>query len=156
MIQKIIATVSIALVVGIGGISCTEDISDCPNKLCVMSGGWKLSEVRLDGELYTEDFSKFQLVLNNPSPTTEINSDFVRVNISGTQDAGTWTVENTNPNQQGQFQGSILRLRPSDNTTLTEDWEIEEFTPREMILVMHRDISLKQGPATIRFVLVPF
>jgi hypothetical protein len=147
---------SAAFAIGSTGISCTEQMSDCPNKLCVMAGGWRLNEVQLDGELYTGDYSKYQLVLNNPSPTTEVSSQFQRINISGNQDTGSWSVENTNTNLQTSFKGSVLRLKPSDNNDLREDWEIESFTPREMVLVLHRDLTAKEGPAIIRFVLVPF
>jgi hypothetical protein len=121
-----------------------------------MSGGWRLVEVRLDDELFTGDFTQYQLVLTNPTPSTETTSQFQRVNIGGNQDSGTWAIENTNPDIQGSFKGSILRLKPYDNNDLREDWEIESFTPREMILVLHRDITVKEGPATIRFILEPF
>jgi hypothetical protein len=156
MIRKLFYTICAAFLIGASGISCSEEISDCPNKLCVMSGGWKLVEVQIDGENSTEDFSNYQLILTNPTPTTEVSSQFQRVNISGSADSGTWSVENTNPDAQSSFKGSVLRLRPSDNNELREDWEIESFTPRQMILVMNRDITAKDGPATIRFVLVPF
>ena len=156
MYRKLVLTLCAAFLIGASGISCTDDLGECPNKLCVMSGGWKLVSVELDGESFQGDFSGYQLVLSNPSPESEVLSSFQRVNIGGGQDSGTWTIENTNPAQQESFKGSVLRLRPSGNDTLREDWEIESFTPREMVLVLHRDTSVKDGPATIRFVLIPF
>jgi hypothetical protein len=155
MIRKLLYTFSVALIFGASGMSCSEEISDCPNKLCVMSGGWKLVEVQLDGELFTGDYSQYQLILANPSPSTEVTSQFERINIGGAHESGTWSIENVNPETQS-FKGSVLRLKPMQNDDLREDWEIESFSPREMILVLHRDTTVKDGPATIRFVLVPF
>ena len=121
-----------------------------------MAGGWKLTEVQVDGELFTENYSDYRLILSDPSPSAEVTSQFQRVNIGGATDTGTWSVENTNPDLASSFKGSILRLRPSGDAVLREDWEIESFTPRQMVLVLRRDITVKDGPATIRFVLTPF
>jgi hypothetical protein len=156
MLHKIFLTFVAAIVIGASSISCSEDLPDCPNALCVMSGGWNLVEVQLDGEMYEADLTQYQLTLYSPSPDTETNSTFERVQISGNQDNGTWSIENTNPDAQSTFKGSILRLKPSDNALLQEDWTIESFTPREMVLVLNRDAGAKNGPAKIRFVLVPF
>jgi hypothetical protein len=156
MIRKFLSILLTAFTIGVSAISCSEEISDCPNKLCVMAGGWKLQEVQLDGETFNGDYSGYQLILNDPAPATEASSQFQRVNIGGTQETGTWSVENTNQSEQTPFKGSILRLKPSGSDLLKEDWEIESFTPREMVLVLHRDITAKDGPAVIRFVLVPF
>lgn len=156
MIRKLLHMFATALIVITAGTSCREDIGECPNKLCIISGGWKLSEVRLDGVVYNEDFSQYQLVLSDPSPSSDATSSFQRVNIGGTADSGSWSIENTSPDATAQLDGSVLRLRPSDRNELREDWEIESFTPREMVLVLHRDTSVKDGPSTIRFVLVRF
>ena len=156
MIRKLLFAISAALLTGVAGTSCSEDIGDCPNKLCVMAGGWKLVDVQVDGLSYTGDYSRYQLVLSDPSPTGDVSSNFQRVTMSGSQDSGTWSVENTNPHEQTTFKGSVLRLKPSNDNDLREDWEIESFTPRQMVLVLHRNITAKDGPAIIRFVLVPF
>lgn len=155
MTSKLIFRIFFAIVFLLTGVSCSEEISDCPNKLCVISGGWRLTEVQLDGDLFTGDYSGYQLVLNTPNPASEAISEFQRVNIGGAQETGTWSVENSGPGKNS-FAGSILRLRPSNNDQLREDWEIESFTPRQMILVLRRDVTAKDGPALIRFVLVPF
>lgn len=156
MIRKLFFTLSAAFIIGTAGTSCSEDIPECPTKLCVLAGGWKLVEVELDGEVYTGDYSKYELVLSDPSPDTETSSSFTRINISGNSDSGTWSIENTNPAKQDNFSGSVLRLRPGSNPLLQEDWNIESFTPRQMVLIMNRDVTAKDGPATIRFVLEPF
>jgi hypothetical protein len=130
-----------------GEMSCAEDIPDCPSQMCVIAGGWKLTEAYVDGVQDTEDLSKYQLVLNSPNPKDAVISDFTRVQSSGAQDNGSWSIENND---------TILRLIPDNNQTLTEDWQIESFTPRKLILVITRDVSAKGGPAEIRFILEPF
>jgi len=131
----------------IGEFSCGEDLSDCPSQMCVMAGGWKLTEAYVDGVKDTEDLSKYQLVLNFPNPKDAVTSNFSRVQPSGAQDNGSWSIVNKD---------TILRLIPDNNQTLTEDWQIESFTLRELILVITRDVTAKGGPAEIRFILEPF
>ena len=136
------------------GISCSEEISDCPSQLCVMAGGWHLVDVELDDEKTAEDFSQYRLILNDPSPTTATNSVFNRTNSLGLEESGTWSLANFDPNKT--VKGATLRLVPGGDVTRTEDWVIESFTPRQLILVLTRDTSIKDGPAKIRFVLEPF
>lgn len=135
------------LLVVFGEVSCGEDISDCPSQMCVIAGGWKLTEAYIDGVKDTEDLSKYQLVLNSPNPKDAVISDFARVQPSGAQDNGSWSIENKD---------SILRLIPDNNTLLTEDWQIESFTLRKLVLIITRDVTAKGGPAEIRFILEPF
>ncbi|MBA4056673.1 MAG: hypothetical protein C0490_18305 [Marivirga sp.] len=72
-------------------VSCGEDIPDCPSKLCVLAGGWRLVEVYIDGVKDTStDLSKYKLTLFMPNPTTATTSDFDRINPSGREDTGTW------------------------------------------------------------------
>ena len=155
-----IRRISIALVSGLflGAIatSCTEDIPDCPNKLCIVAGGWKLVEVQLDGEMYTEDITNYRLVLHDPTPTTDVSSSFERVAVSGNSDTGTWSIENINPDVSTSFEGSVLRLKPQNSDLLREDWNIESVTPRTMVLVLNRNVTAKDGPQKIRFVLERF
>lgn len=131
----------------LGEFSCGEDISDCPSQMCVMAGGWKLTEAYVDGVQQTEDLSAYELILNFPNPKDATTSNFSRVQPSGTPDSGSWSIINND---------TILRLIPDNNQTLTEDWLIESFTPRKLILVITRDVTAKGGPAEIRFVLEPF
>jgi hypothetical protein len=136
------------------GISCSEDISDCPSQLCVMAGGWQLIDVEVDDEKTTEDFSQYRLVLNDPSPTTATNSIFSRITSQGQEEDGTWSLANYDPKKT--VKGATLRLVPSGDLTRTEDWVIESFTPRQLVLVLTRDTGAKEGPGKIRFVLEPF
>jgi len=126
--------------------ACSEDIPDCPSRMCIVAGGWQLTEVRVDDESYTGDLSQYRLVLNMPSPATATTSTFSRTQPSGDSDEGTWSLENDE---------SILRLIPNDDPLLTEDWIIESMTPRKMILIINRDVNIKEGPGKIEFVLSP-
>jgi len=146
MTTRILLFVTIAILSGVS-ISCSEDIPDCPSRMCIVAGGWQLVEVLVDNEVYTGNLSQYRLTLNMPDPTTAATSDFSRISVSGVPDDGTWSLENDE---------SVLRLIPAGNTDLTEDWVIESMTPRQMTLVINRDTGIKQGPARIEFVLEPF
>jgi len=127
------------------GISCGEDIPDCPNKLCVLAGGWRLVEVYVDGVKDTStDLSKYRLTLFMPSPTTATTSDFDRTNPSGREDTGTWQVLNKE---------TILALIP--DASPEEQYIIKSFSPRELRLVIDRDDN-KTGPNQYEYVLEPF
>ena len=128
-------------------ISCSEDIPECPSKMCLVAGGWQLVAVNVDDEAYTEDISQYRLMLVMPSPTTATTSNFDRTQPSGNVDSGTWSVENN---------GTILRLVPGGNTNSKEDWIIEKLTPRTMILILNRDVGIKGGPGKIEFILEHF
>jgi Lipocalin-like domain len=125
--------------------SCGGDIPDCPSKLCVLAGGWKLVEVYIDGVKDTStDLSKYKLTLFMPNPTTAVTSDFDRVNPSGRQDTGTWELRNNS---------TILALLP--NSSPDEPYIIKSFSPRQLILVINRDDN-KTGPSEYEYVLEPF
>jgi hypothetical protein len=132
-----------------GEISCGGNIPDCPTKLCVLAGGWKLTEAYVDDELDTEDLSKYELVLNSPTPKDAIVSDFTRMQPSGAQDNGTWSIDTV---------GTVERLIliPNNDPLFTEPWQIESFTLRKLVLVITRNSSIKGGPEKIRLVLEPF
>ena len=146
MRSNIIIILLLLATAGSSSISCTTDIPDCPSKMCVISGGWLLTEAYVDGVKQTTDLSKFRLTLSQPSPTTAVESDFNRIQTSGNQDTGLWSIEN------GE---TILRLIPNNDPTLTEDWIIESYSPRKIVLIIYRD-SNKQCPSKIEFVLEPF
>ena len=136
------------LLFGFTGSSCTEDIPDCPSRMCIVAGGWILTEVYVDNVKDNAiDLSQYRLILKAPNPTTAITSDFDRTQPSGETDNGTWSLENNE---------TILRLIPGNDPTLTEDWIIESMTPRKMVLVLNRDVTIKDGPAKIELVLEPF
>lgn len=143
--MKFLVAKVLLLVFLIGSASCGEDIPDCPNKLCVLAGGWRLVEVYVDGVKDTStDISQYRLTLYTPDPTTDIISNFDRTNPSGRQDQGTWQLEN---------QDDVLVLMPDQSPQ--EDYIIKYFSPRELRLVVQRDVN-KTGPEEVEFVLEPF
>jgi hypothetical protein len=128
-------------------VSCTDDIPECPSRMCVIAGGWKLTEVIVDNTPYDGDLRSYRLTLSMPSPADAPTSFFNRVSTSGALDEGSWSLEN---NKQ------ILRLMPGNDPSLTENWIIKSMTPRKMILILNRDVDIKKGPAKIEFILEPF
>jgi hypothetical protein len=129
----------------ISGASCGGDIPDCPSRLCVLAGGWRLVEVYVDGVKDTStDLSKYKLTLFMPNPTTAPTSNFDRTNPSGREDAGTWELANKD---------DVLILIP--DASPQEQYIIKYFTPRELRLVIERDVN-KTGPDEYEYVLEPF
>lgn len=126
-------------------VSCGGDIPDCPSKMCVLSGGWQLVEIYIDGVKDTStDLSKYRLTLFMPEPTTAISSDFDRINPSGRADTGSWELRNNS---------TILALIP--DASPDEPYIIKSFSPRQLVLVIDRDIN-KTGPTQFEYVLEPF
>jgi hypothetical protein len=147
MMNKIFLFLILCMVVGTTSVSCSEDIPDCPSKMCIIAGGWRLTTVNIDDEQFNGDLSAYRLVLNMPSPADATTSGFTRIQPSGNTDSGTWSIQNND---------TILRLIPNDDANLTEDWIIEKLTPRELTLIINRDVGIKDGPGKIEFVLEPF
>jgi len=147
MVNRFFLFSLVLLITGTTSVSCSEDIPDCPSRMCVVAGGWMLTKVYVDNELYTGDLSQYRLTLNMPSPTTATASTFERIQPSGASDDGSWTLINDE---------TVLRLLPNDEVLLAEDWIIESMTPRQMILIINRDVGIKEGPGTIEFILEPF
>jgi hypothetical protein len=147
MCIRLLSILITTMVIGGVSVSCSEDIPDCPSRMCIVAGGWQLSEVYVDNVKDNSDLSLYRLQLNMPAPTTATTSAFSRIQPSGESDAGTWSLENNE---------TVLRLIPDNDPAFTEDWIIESMTPRKMVLVINRDTGIKQGPSTIEFVLEPF
>ncbi len=137
---KLLVVILLAL-----GTSCGSDIPDCPTKLCVLAGGWRLVEVYIDGvKDNNSDLSRYRLTLLMPNPTSALTSDFDRVNPSGIPDRGTWQLRNND---------SVLALLPEASPE--EQYNIKYFTPRQLVLVIDREEN-KTGPEEYEFVLEPF
>ena len=147
MFNRFFLFLTISVTTGVSSISCSDDIPECPSRMCIVAGGWQLTEVRIDESTYDGDLSQFRLLLNSPSPATATTSSFSRVSTSGSADEGSWSLENNE---------EILRLVPDNNQLLAEDWIIGSMTPRKMVLIMIRDTDIKQGPARIELILEPF
>ena len=144
--MKIVSRVLIVLLLLQGYVQCSEDLPDCPSKMCVIAGTWQLKSVFFDNEKDGSDYSNYRLALHYPDPAGSLTSEFDRIQPSGTEDNGSWSIEND---------GSILRLVPGGISDLTEDWIIERYSPRELVLVIHRDGGVKEGPSVIRLLLEP-
>lgn len=147
MIKRLLSFSLVAALTAAISISCSEDIPECPSRMCVISGVWLLTEVNVDDERYSGDLSQYRLMLTMPSPTTASTSGFTRTQTSGATDEGSWSLENNE---------KILRLVPDNNQTLAENWIIESMTPRKMVLVINRDVGIKDGPGKVEFILEPF
>ncbi|MBL7857703.1 MAG: hypothetical protein JNM57_08435 [Cyclobacteriaceae bacterium] len=147
MVTRIFIFSLILVVGGAASISCSEDIPDCPSRMCIVAGGWQLTEVYVDNVKDNSDLSQFRLFLTMPSPTTATTSVFSRVQPSGNTDDGSWSLENNE---------TILRLLPDNDPAFMEDWIIESMTPRKMVLIINRDTGIKAGPSKIEFILEPF
>jgi hypothetical protein len=113
--------------------------------MCLLSGGWILTEVFVDGIKDNSDLSQYQLLLAEPAANAT-SSTFNRTQPSGAEDSGSWSTQNND---------QVLQLIPSNDPLLTEDYVIETFTLRELVLVINR-ASNKTGPEQIKFVLEPF
>ncbi|MBL0740906.1 hypothetical protein [Chryseolinea lacunae] len=125
--------------------SCGGNIPDCPTKMCVLSGEWRLTETYINGVLdISTDLSKYKLTLLMPEPTTATTSLFNRVNPSGVADIGTWELRNNS---------TVLALIPASG--FVEPYIIKSFTPRKLVLIIERDIN-KTGADEFEFVLEPF
>ena len=127
------------------GMSCGNDIPDCPSKLCTLAGGWRLVEVRVNGIKDTSiDISKYRLTLHMPQPNTALTADFDRINPSGRQDSGEWELINNN---------TVLALQPTQSSQ--EDYVIDRLTPRQMVLITDLADN-KTGRDEYQFILEPF
>lgn len=128
------------------GLSCSEDLQECPSKMCIMSGGWKLSMVFIDNVHDAQGIGAYRLILQEPTPSTATEAEYSRQYTNGTNEPGTWSIINN---------GSVLQLVPYGDAARMEDWIIEEFSPRKLILFIDRDTGIKDGPGSIRLVFEP-
>jgi len=141
ILAKITVLVFLVLEMSCGG----GDIPDCPSKMCVLSGEWRLTQIYANGVLDTSiDLEKYKLTLIMPNPTSATTSNFNRVNLTGVADTGIWEILNNN---------TILALTPLSG--IEEPYIIKSFTPRKLVLVIERDVN-KTGPDEFEYVLEPF
>jgi hypothetical protein len=146
MRQKHLNLAIIIMLTGSMSISCSEDVKDCPTKMCLIVGTWQLTEAYVDGVKDDGDLTNYRLVLYMPQPVTATSAEYKRIQPSGISELGVWSIENN---------GTILRLVPNGNPASLEDWIIDKMEPEKMILIMHRDTGIKDGPSEIEFVLEP-
>src|SRR5882762_8743515 len=113
-------------------LSCGPELKDCNSKGDVLAGAWIVKEVYIDdGKQNAEAYKGYRLKL-------EESGEYERSQPSGFPDSGNWLLtsgENT------------LVLEPSISPQ--EDYIIESFDLRELVLVLNRNSS-KSGPSKIR------
>lgn len=116
--------------------SCVGDLPDCETIQDVMTGSWVVKEVFIDNiKQEPESYGAFRLQLDP-------GGSYSRTQPTGFSDAGNWSVTG---------ETSFL-LEP--NVSPAEQYILESFTLREMVIVLNRNSS-KAGPSTIRYVLRP-
>jgi hypothetical protein len=115
-------------------ISCV-DVPECATREELMLGGWRLVEVRIDGERDEENLNQYRLFLSD-------GGIYNRVQVTGLEDSGEWNLGN---NQR------FLIISPSGAPI--EEYLVEEFSLRSMVLFVERNLG-KVGPSEIRFFLV--
>lgn len=118
-------------------LSCGPELEDCDSKADVMWGVWIIKEVFIDGQRQEPtSYKAYRLDLRK-------EGDYERTQPSGIPDTGGWSISS------GETE---LILDP--NNSPEENYVLESFTLREMVLVLNRNSS-KEGPSQIRFILIP-
>jgi hypothetical protein len=117
--------------------ACGLDLEDCDSKADVMEGAWIVKEVYIDDE--RQDANNYKAYRLQLKPAGE----FTRTQPAGFPDSGTWTLTDN----QG-----VLVIAPAISPE--ENYVIESFDLRELVLVLNRNSS-KAGPSKIRYILIP-
>lgn len=117
--------------------ACGPELEDCNSKGDVLAGAWIVKEVYIDDE--RQEPSSYKAYRLNLLTTGE----FERSQPAGFPDAGSWSLTT------GE---TVLVLAP--NISPEEDYVIESFDLRELVLVLNRNSS-KAGPSKIRYILIP-
>jgi len=146
MIRKLFFTVAMAAILGMVEFSCSENIPDCPTKMCVLANRWQLVDAYIDGKKDTEDLSRYKITLIMPSATATEGNFVRKFLLSSTTDGddGTWKTQNNDQE---------LLLVPSDSPQ--ETYIISSYTPRQLVLILNRS-STKTGPSQLKYIFEPF
>lgn len=117
--------------------SCGPELQDCETKGDLLTGGWIVKEVFIDDQPQEPtSYKAYRLFL-------DASGEYERSQPAGFPDSGEWSLTN------GE---KTLVLTP--NLSPPEDYIIESFDLRELVLVLNRNSS-KAGPSKIRYVLIP-
>jgi hypothetical protein len=116
---------------------CGPDLEDCESKADVLEGVWIVKEVYID-DVPQEPTSYKAYRLN-----LKKDGAYERTQPAGFPDSGNWSLAS------GQ---TVLVLAPVVSPE-EEDYVIESFDLRELVLVLNRNSS-KEGPSKIRYVLI--
>jgi len=135
--MKSLTRISIPIFIFLVLSSCGANLEDCNSKGDVLAGAWIIKEVYIDDEPQEPtSYKAYRLVL-------ETSGDFERSQPAGFPDAGKWSLAT------GE---TVLVLEP--NISPAEDYIIESFDLRELVLVLNRNSS-KAGPSKIKYILIP-
>lgn len=146
MIRKLLYSGLMAALLGTVEFSCSENIPDCPTKMCVLANNWQLVDAYVDGVKDTEDLSRYRIILTMPSATAT-QGNFTRtflLSSSSDGDAGIWKTQNNDQE---------LQLVPTG--TPAETYIISSYTPRQLVLILNRS-SNKTGPSQLKYIFEPF
>jgi hypothetical protein len=117
--------------------SCGPELQDCNSKGDVLAGAWIVKEVYIDDqEQLAGSYKGYRLKL-------EDGGEYERSQPAGFPDSGSWSLTNGD---------NTLVLAPSISPV--EDYVIESFDLRELVLTLNRNSS-KAGPSKIKYVLIP-
>jgi hypothetical protein len=117
--------------------SCGPDLEDCESKAELFTGAWIIKEVFIDDQRQEPtSYKAYRLSLDG-------SGDFQRSQPAGFPDEGRWSLAS------GE---TVLVIEP--NISPAEDYVIESFDLRELVLVLNRNSS-KEGPSKIRYILIP-
>lgn len=117
--------------------SCGPELQDCDSKGDVLAGAWIVKEVFIDDQRQEPtSYKAYRLSL-------ETSGEYQRSQPAGFPDAGNWSLT-----------GGEKTLVLTPNVSPPEDYVIESFDLRELVLVLNRNSS-KSGPSKIRYVLIP-
>ncbi len=118
--------------------ACGPDLEDCESKADVMEGVWIVKEVYIDDTPQEpSSYKAYRLNLKK-------EGEYERTQPAGFPDSGSWSLAS------GQ---TVLVLAPVVSPE-EENYVIESFDLRELVLVLNRNSS-KEGPSKIRYILIP-
>ena len=118
-------------------LSCGPGLKDCSSKADVLAGAWIVKEIYIDDQKQnSEAYKAYRLKLDD-------DGEYQRSQPAGFPDSGNWSLDS------GE---TTLILSPSISPP--EDYKIDSFDLRELVLILNRNSS-KAGPSKIKYVLIP-
>lgn len=117
--------------------ACVPSLEDCSSKADVLEAVWVVKEVYIDNA--RQEPTSYAAYRLNLQP----QGAYERSQPAGFADSGSWSLAS------GE---TVLVLQP--NISPEEDYVIESFDLRQLVLVLNRNSS-KAGPSQIRYVLIP-
>lgn len=147
MIRKLLYSGALAILLGMVEFSCSENIPDCPTKMCVLANQWQLVDAYVDGVKDTEDLSRYKIILTMPDAKAAQGNFTRKFLVSSTTDGddGTWKTQNNDKE---------LLLLPTDRPS--ESYIIVSYTPRQLVLINNILDNKKTGAHQLKYIFEPF